>query len=309
MSTFKPGDYIRFIHAKEEGKIIRSFGSNEWEVETTDGFRIPVMASEIVKVANPEPVAEEEQYDKIKKATGRQMAVVAFNDQAFDLYLVNDSKSICHYTLFETTKSTGVIAGIGHGVVNAFTAECITRLSWQQLQEEAHGILQLCFYEKAPETLPSPIEFRYKITGIQVLRSNQGIPLLDKKGYLFPIDAAANVKKENPANMPALRSEEDHTANLTAAQSEVDLHIEKLIPEHSTLNAAEMLRLQLDTFEKNLDLAIAHGRAEITFIHGIGNGILKSELHKRLGRNKQVASFSDARKEKFGYGATLVSLK
>ena len=75
------------------------------------------------------------------------------------------------------------------------------------------------------------------------------------------------------------------------------------------MNAAEMLRLQLDTFEKHLDLAVAHGRSEITFIHGIGNGILKSELHKRLGRNKQVASFSDAKKEKFGYGATLVSLK
>ena len=309
MSTFKPGDYVRFIHAKEEGRIIRAFGSNEWEVETTDGFRIPVMASEIVKVANPEPIAEEEQLDKIKKATGRQLAVVGFNDQAYDLYLVNDSKSICHYTLFETAKSTGAIKGIGHGVLNPFTTESITRLSWQQLQDEAHGILQLCFYETAPEHLPAPMEFRYKITGIQVLRSNQSIPLLDKKGYLFPIESVSTTKKENPAHAPAPRSNAESSINITDAQSEVDLHIEKLIPEHSGLNAAEMLRLQLDTFEKHLDLAVAHGRAEITFIHGIGNGILKSELHKRLGRNKQVASFSDAKKEKFGYGATLVSLK
>ncbi len=310
MSTFKPGDYIRFIHAKEEGKIVRAFGPNEWEVETTDGFRIPVMASEIVKVANPEPVVEEQQLDKIKKATGRQLAVVAFNDQAFDLYLVNDSQSLCHYTLFETSKSTGSIKGIGHGVINPFTAESLTRLSWQQLQDEAHGILQLCFYENTPENIPAPVEFRFKITGIQVLRSNQSIPLLDKKGYLFPIESATSAhKKENPANAPALRPDVDQTLHITAAQSEVDLHIEKLIPEHSSLNAAEMLRLQLDTFEKHLDLAVAHGRSEITFIHGIGNGILKSELHKRLGRNKQVASFSDAKKEKFGYGATLVSLK
>jgi hypothetical protein len=308
MSTFKPGDYIRFIHAKEEGRITRAFGPNEWEVETTDGFRIPVMASEIVKVASPETASEEDTQDKIKKATGRQMAVVAFNDQAFDLYLVNDSKSICHYTLFETSKNTGVIKGIGHGIINAFTAESITRLSWQQLQDEAHGILQLCFYENAPEVLPSPVELRFKITGIQVLRSSQLIPLLNKKGYLFPIESPAGSRKET-VTTPAPRADTDQTIHITAAQDEVDLHIEKLIPEHSTLNAAEMLRLQLDTFEKHLDLAIAHGRSEIIFIHGIGNGILKSELHKRLGRNKQVASFSDARKEKFGYGATLVSLK
>lgn len=309
MSTFKPGDYVRFIHAKEEGKIIRAFGPNEWEVETTDGFRIPVMASEIVKVANPEPIIEEEDTDKIKKATGRQLAVVAFNDQAFDLYFINDSRSTCLYSLFETNKTTGAIKGIGHGVLNPFTFESITRLSWQQLQDESHGILQLCFYEKTPETIAPPVELRFKITGIQVLRSNQNIPLLDKKGYLFPIESSSVTKKENPAYAPALRDDSDLTINLTAAQSEVDLHIEKLISEHSTLNAAEMLRLQLDTFEKNLDLAVAHGKAEITFIHGIGNGILKSELHKRLGRNKQVASFSDAKKEKFGYGATLVSLK
>jgi hypothetical protein len=164
MSTFKPGDYIRFIHAKEEGRIIRSFGSNEWEVETTDGFRIPVMASEIVKVAGPEPLVAEEQENKLKKATGRQLAVVAFNDQAFDLYLINDSLQTCVYTLFETNKSTGIIKGIGHGVLNPFTAESLTRLSWQQLQDEAQGILQLCFYEKNPAALPAPIEFRFKIT-------------------------------------------------------------------------------------------------------------------------------------------------
>ncbi|MDB5272919.1 MAG: mismatch repair protein MutS, partial [Chitinophagaceae bacterium] len=202
-----------------------------------------------------------------------------------------------------------VSKGIGHGTLNPFTYENVYRLSWQQLQDEVQGVIQLCFYEPLPDTISSPIEYRFKITGIQVLRSSQNIPLLEKKGYLFSIDQNnMTSKKENPANSPALAIAPTGI-QITAAQSEVDLHIEKLIPEHSTLNAAEMLRLQLDTFEKHLDLAIAHGRAEIIFIHGIGNGILKSELHTRLGRNKQVASFSDARKEKFGYGATLVSLK
>jgi hypothetical protein len=225
------------------------------------------------------------------------------------LYLINDSSATCHYALFETAKKTSAIKGIGHGVLNSFTGESLYRLSWQQLQDEVHGVIQLCFYENNPEQLLSPIEFKFKITGIQVLRSNQTIPLIDKKGYLFPIDQQAVQKKENPANSPTVIPDKVNTINITAAQAEVDLHLEKLVPEHHTMNAAEMLRLQLDTFEKHLDLAIAHNLSEIIFIHGIGNGILKSELHKRLGRNKQVASFSDARKEKFGYGATLVSLK
>jgi dsDNA-specific endonuclease/ATPase MutS2 len=48
---------------------------------------------------------------------------------------------------------------------------------------------------------------------------------------------------------------------------------------------------------------------EITFIHGVGNGIMRMEIHKRLSKNPQVQFFKDAMKEKFGYGATLVKLK
>jgi dsDNA-specific endonuclease/ATPase MutS2 len=48
---------------------------------------------------------------------------------------------------------------------------------------------------------------------------------------------------------------------------------------------------------------------EIIFIHGVGNGVLRTEIHKRLSKNKQVEYFKDAMKEKFGYGATLVKIK
>jgi dsDNA-specific endonuclease/ATPase MutS2 len=48
---------------------------------------------------------------------------------------------------------------------------------------------------------------------------------------------------------------------------------------------------------------------EIVFIHGVGNGILRMEIHKRLGKHAYVQFFKDAMKEKFGYGATLVKLK
>ncbi len=42
-----------------------------------------------------------------------------------------------------------------------------------------------------------------------------------------------------------------------------------------------MLRLQMEVFEKNLNYAIATGMDEISFIHGIENGVLKK-------RNPQI---------------------
>ena len=89
----------------------------------------------------------------------------------------------------------------------------------------------------------------------------------------------------------------------------VDLHAEKLTTDILALNAAEILELQLSTFETQLENAIAHGFADLTFIHGVGHHTLRNELHRRLGKHPQVKFFEDAQKEKFGFGATKVVLK
>jgi hypothetical protein len=305
---FKPGDFVRLIHDKEEGRIIRHMSSNEWEIETPDGFRIPVLGSELVKIEKEDTGNEDEiVLDPAQKRSGRNLAFVNFNDQWWDLYLVNDTLHTILYTLYETPKN-GSPQGIAHGTLAANQYESIYRIRWEQLQHEFQGEIQLCTFEKHPTVIPATIQLHVRFTGVQLLRSSQLIPLVNKKGYLFSIDQhVARTAHEGPA----VHTSQSHTpsVHIQEALSEVDLHIEKLIPDSSTMSAAEMLRFQLDTFEKQLDLAIAHGKSDITFIHGLGNGILKQEIHKRLGKNKHIAFFSDARKEKFGYGATLVSLK
>jgi dsDNA-specific endonuclease/ATPase MutS2 len=96
---------------------------------------------------------------------------------------------------------------------------------------------------------------------------------------------------------------------VTKPTNEVDLHIEKLRDDHLFLQSSEMLNIQLQYFNKALDAAIVHQLPEITFIHGAGNGVLRHELQKALSRNNKIKTFMDARKEKFGYGATKVILK
>ena len=98
-------------------------------------------------------------------------------------------------------------------------------------------------------------------------------------------------------------------AEIVKPSAEVDLHIEKLRDDHLFLKGSEILGIQLAHFNKTLDAAIVHQLPEIVFIHGAGNGILRHELHKALSKNNKVQTFMDARKEKFGYGATKVMLK
>ena len=101
----------------------------------------------------------------------------------------------------------------------------------------------------------------------------------------------------------------DGTKHLPPARSVVDLHIEKLTDNPETLHPGEMLSLQLSTFKQYLDLAIAHNKKEIIFIHGIGEGRLKDALHEELKLHKEVKSFVNQYHERYGYGATEVYLK
>ena len=303
---FKPGDFVRYIHDKEEGRIVRHLSNNTWEIETPDGFRIPVLASEIVIVEKDNAEEDDEVLAPTHKLTGKSLALINFNDQHWDLCLVNDSMSTLLYTLYETPKNDS-IKGLISGSIAPQQTTTLHRIAWTQLQQDFQGEIQFCCFTKNPEVVPPTVQLAFKFSGVQILRSSQTIPLTDKKGFLYSIDQhTAQTKKQEQVNVIEPRVPQLQIQN---ALSEVDLHIEKLLPDTTGMSAGDMLKFQLDTFEKQLDLAIANGKSDITFIHGIGNGILKQELHKRLAQNKNISFFSDARKEKFGYGATLVSFK
>jgi hypothetical protein len=92
--------------------------------------------------------------------------------------------------------------------------------------------------------------------------------------------------------------------HLEPAKYEVDLHIEKLTEEWKSLNNFEKLTLQLQTFEKYLDLAIAHRQHGMIAIHGVGSGKLRDEIHEILRLRREVKSFVNQYHPAYGYGAT-----
>ena len=61
----------------------------------------------------------------------------------------------------------------------------------------------------------------------------------------------------------------------------VDLHIEA-IPGGTKVTKGQQLQFQMDTFRKIVRENISHRGRKITFIHGIGDGILKAAIRKEL---------------------------
>ncbi len=92
------------------------------------------------------------------------------------------------------------------------------------------------------------------------------------------------------------------------AAPEFDLHIEKLVPNKRGMSNYDILTLQSETAKGHLEFAIRNRIPKIVFIHGVGEGILKSELDFLLGRYDNIA-FQDGNYQKYGQGATEVFIK
>lgn len=85
----------------------------------------------------------------------------------------------------------------------------------------------------------------------------------------------------------------------------VDLHIEELIKDPTGMSNGQIIAYQLNHFEKELDRAMIDCLHKITFIHGVGSGVLRSSIREELKKYPSIR-FQDAPPEQFGYGATEV---
>jgi hypothetical protein len=87
-------------------------------------------------------------------------------------------------------------------------------------------------------------------------------------------------------------------------RSVIDLHIEKLTDHWQQLSNLQIIAMQLKTFEKYYDLAVAHLQPSLVVIHGVGSGRLRDEIHELLKHRKEVKTFVNQYDPRFGYGAT-----
>lgn len=89
-----------------------------------------------------------------------------------------------------------------------------------------------------------------------------------------------------------------------APAMEVDLHIQKLKKSTKGMDNYDILSLQMDTAKHKIEFAIRNRIPRIVFIHGVGEGVLREELHFLLKR--YPVKLSEASYQKYGMGATEV---
>ncbi len=311
----KLGDFVRFVDEKMEGYVTRIIDEQMIGVTGEDDFEIPVLAAKVTTVHGHKSTAVESQaFDESKPVDG------SFDTRGVYLAVVSDQRiaSVVHFHLVNetsfqllaalTTDKLHKIKGEYAGIIAPKSVAKIYSAPLQDIQLWPTFNIQVLFYTTQSIAIQKPLVIKENFKAKDFSGSKKLVSLLKEQAWLIQLDEPEMVIDAEKLKESFFKPAEEKR-EIEKPVSEVDLHIEKLRDDHQFLGNSEILNIQLTTFRKALDAAIVHKLPEITFIHGIGNGTLKTELHKLVSKHPQVQTFMDARKEKFGYGATKVMLK
>src|SRR5690606_38959059 len=86
---------------------------------------------------------------------------------------------------------------------------------------------------------------------------------------------------------------------------EIDLHIHELMDFYNHLSNSEIVLKQLSACKAFLHSSMAKGFRKMIIVHGVGEGVLRSEVHWLLDGFPNL-QYHDASYRKYGYGATEV---
>lgn len=311
------GDKVRLLHGKEEGIVRKVSSGGRIEVEIEDGFIIPALKTEVVIIAaaeksyfgesEPAKTVESPLPISAPKDQGLYLAFLPINDQQLSLYVINDSNQeyLVHASeVYGTNHRTLLASTLTKGEHKKFDDRMI-----RDMEEWPSFLLRFIPIQSKLEKAIPPFERQLKMRATQFFKHLSKAPILEKNVYLFAMERSTqeldikNLNEELSQIKPT-----PAPIKVQKPSRSIDLHIEALHNQPDQLSNSEKMRIQLEVFEKNLNQAIAAGMDEITFIHGIGNGVLRKEIHKRLSQIGNIKYFQDTQKDQWGYGATLVRI-
>jgi hypothetical protein len=313
------GDKVRVVHGREEGVVVGLLPKNLVEVMLSDGFKIPFTKSDLVVVsAIEEKVFTKEQSEESTKTPlsktftfaekGIFLAKTQESDGKHVFHLVNNTDFQVLFTCFLLSPSQES-KPLAFGTLNKKTSMLVFQTEQVSQLEESKMMMQMLFFAQGRNELRLPLVRETTLKVAKWKADPEILPLIGKKGTKVQLDISlaeqdAKTMEEQIGNRTSTPSSPSLKPN-----PELDLHIEKLVNDPYTLKPDEMLRFQLRAFENHLEKSISAGLKEVTYIHGIGNGTLKTEIAKKLSSNIFIKHYEDARRDKYGYGATKVVLK
>lgn len=304
--------------------IIETTGANDKLFLRKEEFSHPVEIK-------PEPVIEEDdRASRIQPSRGEQslpsgvyLAYVPHDQQwimtgNLDIMLINHTDHEILYSLFLKDEK-GRFQGTDYGSIHPESKLILESIVREDINQWSSGIVQVLFHFDDSEKVLMPVSTTFRLKGATFYRDNsyKECSLLGQsKAIVYTICELNRL----PSTVEHLLNEKEGLDQLpeTAKQfvpasiidryriapreAEVDLHISALRERYDNLSPREIITIQLGTFERMLESALANNYTRIVFIHGVGNGTLKQTLIDRI-KDYGDLEFRNASFAKYGNGA------
>ena len=340
---FNIGDKVKFLNEKGGGIISKILSNSMVNVAIDEGFDVPVLAGDLILIesSNASERMFEEHYNVEVKHSQLKAAVppppepvskkpfkmpeaiylgVVPDDQkrliigGVEVFLINNSGYDIIYTLF--LRDRDKYLGIDFGNIEAYSTFSVQVADREQLEYFGHGMIQLLFFKETVSDIIPPVQKEVRLKLSKLMKEDNYIenPVFNEKSFIQKIaDLPEIAEKDAEAVQEIPKIPESQLIRESVIKkhrvddefAEVDLHIEALCEDPAKLKSHEKLQIQLDYFTRCIESAIIENYKRIVFIHGVGAGVLKLELHKILGQYEFIEHF-DASIARYGIGATEV---
>jgi len=340
---FKIGDRVRFLNEKGEGFISGFVNKTTVNVRIEEGFDIPYAIDQLVTifdqntkieksgpVVQPEPVSAPSIREFIPANTEFSRGVYLLFIPESDRNMLESplQLTIMNYTEYDvlyslSVKRSGGYVTISSGDISAGKNNNMLLISRSELERFMNLKVDLIYYHNATHEPIPPASEMLHIKPVRFYKENNFVknPFVQKRAFVSMVaglsdQAGWDDVEFDPVQLERAMKQKNFSGSVKASKPhhlndpefEVDLHIEELVESFAGMNNAQILETQLKHCKRELEKAIDSNAKKITFIHGVGIGRLKQEIHNLLKSYDRIR-FHDAPYAKYGFGATEVVLR
>jgi hypothetical protein len=241
-----------------------------------------------------------------------------------DIYILNNTGFDLSYAYY-LNETDATYTGMDADNIPAYSKMYLQTIDREEINDWNQGVIQVIFFKESLKKIPLPVSCHFWIRESKFLREDNYVSTslmegrsiisviaeLSKQGSVTSHEMEGKVtikEKKKPESREVTFPSFIDKHRIAQGEAEVDLHIEELVDDVKSLDPEHILKIQLDYFSKCLEDALEHHYHRMIFIHGVGNGTLKTEIRMILDKYDYL-QYHIAPMAKYGVGAIEVTRK
>ncbi len=240
-----------------------------------------------------------------------------------DVAVVNNTPADALYSF--NLKEEGKYSNIDYGSIAPFSKVVVEAISRDDIAHWCEGVIQVILCRDEMDFVCRPLHAPFSLRTTRFFKDGSFVDsgLLGEKAMMISLATLVALKGSDTgyaklmedgvmqpkANKDIMKKEAAIDKHQTQpGEAVVDLHIGELVDNILGMSSSDIFRTQINYFKKMLDSAIENDYSKVTFIHGVGNGVLKNAIIEELKHYENTENRM-AEISRFGVGAIDVIIR